>query len=78
VTGRVLLTATGVAEMVGVSPATVLRWARGGALPSLRLPSGAVRFDPDALGVWLRSCEARGDAWCAGARGSVNANRVKV
>ena len=52
-TGR-LLTARAVADMLDVSPATVLRWTRQGDLPALRLPSGQVRYHPDEL-----------DAWCA-------------
>jgi excisionase family DNA binding protein len=40
----VLLTARAVAERLDVAPATILRWARQGNLPHIRLPSGAVRF----------------------------------
>jgi excisionase family DNA binding protein len=52
VTGR-LLTAREVAGMLAVSPETVLRWARAGKVPSVRLPSGAIRFVPDQIDVWL-------------------------
>lgn len=44
-----LLTAGIVAEQLGVSPATVLRWTREGKLPGLRLPSGALRYREDEL-----------------------------
>lgn len=47
-----LLTAREVAEILGVSAETVLRWVRGGKLPAIRLPSGAIRFDPDQLDAW--------------------------
>ena len=39
-----LLTAREVAEQLGVSTETVLRWTRRGELPAIRLPGGAIRF----------------------------------
>lgn len=51
-TGR-LLTAREVAEMLGVSTETVLRWTRRGLLPGLRLPGGALRYREAALDEWL-------------------------
>ena len=48
-----LLTAREVAEWIGVSPETVLRWTRRGELPATRLPSGALRYHEEALGRWL-------------------------
>ena len=51
-TGR-MFTARAVAELLGVSPATVLRWTRHGDLPALRLPSGAIRIREDQLEQWL-------------------------
>jgi excisionase family DNA binding protein len=48
-----LLNARVVADLLGVSTQTVLRWSRRGSLPSFCAPAGAVRFrqeDPDA---WL-------------------------
>ncbi len=48
-----LLTARHVAEVVGVSPETILRWVRRGDLPAIRLPGGAVRFRPDEIEAWL-------------------------
>jgi excisionase family DNA binding protein len=52
-TGR-LLTAREVAETLGVSAETVLRWhRRGSGPPALKLPGGAIRFRPEALERWL-------------------------
>jgi excisionase family DNA binding protein len=48
-----LMTARGVAECLGVSTETVLRWSRRGTLPGIRLPSGALRYRADALEAWL-------------------------
>jgi excisionase family DNA binding protein len=59
-TGR-LLTARVVAEQLGVSPETVLRWARLGRLPAIHLSNRAIRFREDELRVWLeqRTASAR-------------------
>jgi len=53
-----LLTARHVAELLGVSAETVLRWTRRGELPAFRLPGGAIRYREADLDVWLsaRSC----------------------
>ena len=48
-----LFTARQVADMLGVSAETVLRWTRRGELPALRLPGGAIRFREDAMDDWL-------------------------
>jgi excisionase family DNA binding protein len=48
-----LLTARAVADTLGVSAETVLRWTRRGELPAIRLPGGAVRFRDDDLDQWL-------------------------
>jgi excisionase family DNA binding protein len=48
-----LLTARAVAELLGVSTETILRWSRRGELPSIRLPGGAIRFQSEALDEWL-------------------------
>jgi excisionase family DNA binding protein len=48
-----LLTARTVADTLGVTPATVLRWTRRGDLPAVRLPSGQVRYRQDDLDLWL-------------------------
>ena len=43
-----LLMARVVADRLGVSAETVLRWARRGELPSVHLPERAIRF-PEAV-----------------------------
>ena len=48
-----LLTARQVAELLAVSPETVLRWTRRGKLPAIKLPSRAIRYRPDELERWL-------------------------
>jgi excisionase family DNA binding protein len=50
---RNLLTAREVAEYLGVSSETILRWTRRGELPAVRLPSGAIRYRPEELDDWL-------------------------
>jgi excisionase family DNA binding protein len=60
-TGR-LLTGRQVADLLGVSTKTVLRWALEGELPSIRLSNRAIRFRQDQLEQWLeqRTAPARG------------------
>ena len=48
-----LLTARAVAERLGVSADTVLRWTRRGELPAIKLPGGAVRYRENDLEAWL-------------------------
>jgi excisionase family DNA binding protein len=48
-----LLTAREVADIIGVSSETILRWVRRGQLSAIRLPSGALRFPEQALQDWL-------------------------
>jgi excisionase family DNA binding protein len=48
-----LLTARTVADRLGVTPRTVLRWTRRGELPAIRLPGGALRYDERDLDAWL-------------------------
>jgi excisionase family DNA binding protein len=57
-----LLTARQVAELIGVSTETVLRWTRRGDLPAIRLPGGALRFREPDLESWLegRATPGRG------------------
>ena len=52
-----LLTARVVADRLGVSTETVLRWTRAGKLPAIRLPGGAIRYRPADLEDWLASRE---------------------
>lgn len=48
-----LLTARQVAELLDVTPATVLRWTRQGRLPGVRLPSGQIRYQPAVVELLL-------------------------
>jgi excisionase family DNA binding protein len=48
-----LLTTRHVADLLGVSPETILRWVGRGLLPAFRLPSGALRFRQSDLDAWL-------------------------
>jgi excisionase family DNA binding protein len=48
-----LLTARDVADQLGVSAETVLRWTRRGELPAIRLPGGAIRYRVRDLDAWL-------------------------
>lgn len=49
------LTSHAVAELIGVSPSTVLSWIDKGLLPAFRTPGGHRRVDPSALVEFLRS-----------------------
>jgi Helix-turn-helix domain len=46
---EVFLKPRDVADMFGVHPATVLRWAHAGTLPSVSLPSGRLVFKRDDI-----------------------------
>lgn len=48
-----MLTAREVADLLGVSTETVLRWTREGRLPAYRLPGGAIRFHDSEFDEWL-------------------------
>ncbi len=48
-----LLTARELADHLGVSAETVLRWTRKGELPAIRLPGGAIRFREADLEAWF-------------------------
>jgi len=50
-----LLTTREVAELLRLSPATVLRRWRAGELPGYRLASNVLRFRADELEAWLAS-----------------------
>ena len=52
-----LMTPEEVADVLGVTKATVLRWARNGTLPAIRIRN-VVKFDSGNLARWL---VARGD-----------------
>lgn len=49
-----LLTAHVVADRLGLSTETVLRWARAGDLPAIHLSNRAIRFPEDQLEAWLQ------------------------
>jgi len=57
-----LMTARELADMLGLSPETVLRWVRQGRLPAIRLPGGAIRFREGEVDQWLaeRATPGRG------------------
>jgi excisionase family DNA binding protein len=57
-----LLTARELADRLGVSVETVLRWARRGKLPAVYLSSRAIRFREDDVDTWLeeRAAPRRG------------------
>jgi excisionase family DNA binding protein len=63
VTGR-LLTAREVADLLGVSTETVLRWTREGRLSAFRLSNRATRFREVDIEAWLaeRATPGRGSA----------------
>jgi excisionase family DNA binding protein len=49
-----MLTTRQIADLVGVSPETVLRWQRHGHGPAaIRLPSGALRYRREDVEAWL-------------------------
>ena len=54
-----LLTAREIAERLGVSTETVLRWVRRGDVPAIKLPGGAIRFAADEFDAWLKARETR-------------------
>lgn len=50
-----LITARQLAETLGVSTETVLRWTRRRELPAIRLPGGAIRYRANEIEAWLDS-----------------------
>lgn len=57
-----LLTARELADVLGLSVETILRWVRQGKLPAIRLPGGAIRFREVEVEAWLaeRATPSRG------------------
>jgi excisionase family DNA binding protein len=51
-----LWTAHEVAAYLCLTARRVLRLARDGAMPCMRLPGGEVMFDPEELAEWLSRC----------------------
>jgi hypothetical protein len=48
-----LWTAQDVALWLCSPTAKVIRWAKSGKLPSIKLPDGELMFDPAELSAWL-------------------------
>jgi excisionase family DNA binding protein len=48
-----LVTARELAELLGISTATVLDWWEAGRLPGFKLNGHAVRFRPSEVETWL-------------------------
>ena len=55
-----LITTREVAELLGVSTETVLRWHRAGRLRGYRLAAGVLRFREDELEAWIEQCQSSG------------------
>jgi excisionase family DNA binding protein len=50
-----LLTDSEASELLRLTPRQVAKLARRGDLPSITLPGGEVRFDPDDIRAWVDS-----------------------
>jgi excisionase family DNA binding protein len=48
-----LRTTREIADRLGVTPETVLRWIETRGLPAIRLTSRALRYDETALDAWI-------------------------
>jgi excisionase family DNA binding protein len=70
-----LLTARELAAQLGVSTGALLRWTRAGNVPAVKLPSGAVRYDPERIDAWLEQLGMAGDANRGECHQSPNATR---
>jgi excisionase family DNA binding protein len=70
-----LLTARGVADLLGVSTETVLRWSRWGSLPKFFQTGGAIRFRQDDLDAWLEGRRRPGEGVVTHAAGRAQAPR---
>jgi predicted site-specific integrase-resolvase len=56
------MTATEVAALLQVKPATLRQWRKRGTGPSFHQAGRVVRYHPTAVGAWMRACERRGEA----------------
>jgi excisionase family DNA binding protein len=70
-----LVTARQVAEHLGVTPKTVLRWTGRGLLPAIKLPSGAIRYRPEDVDAWLHEHETGADDASRGVSPTRSADR---
>jgi len=64
-----LLNPRQVSEMLRIPREDVEALAREGRIPCIKLPNGAIRFDPDDIDRWVRSLrrrEAEGQGVCNG------------
>jgi excisionase family DNA binding protein len=50
-----LLNESQVADLLGLTARQVLKLARRGELPSVRLPDNEIRFDPEDIFRWVES-----------------------
>ncbi|HEX8557535.1 MAG TPA: B12-binding domain-containing protein [Pyrinomonadaceae bacterium] len=64
--GRKTLTSREAARLLGVSEASVKRWADGGLLPAVRTAGGHRRFRPEDLAAFRHGATARGGAAAGG------------
>jgi len=55
-----LLNPRQVSEMLRIPREDVEALAREGRIPHIRLPNGAMRFDPDDIDRWVRGLRRRG------------------
>ena len=55
-----LVNSAEVAKLLGVSPQVVLKWAKQGKIPVIRLNKRVLRFDLAAIQAWLKSNEQQG------------------
>jgi excisionase family DNA binding protein len=56
--GESLVKASEVAQLLGVSPKTILRWASEGKLPHYRPGNTTVRFKLSEVSAWVDCCRA--------------------
>jgi hypothetical protein len=54
-----LITPQAVAEWLAEPTARVIRWAKAGKIPAVRLPSGDFLFDHAELVQWLKTLRGR-------------------
>lgn len=57
---RKLLTAKEVADLLGIADATLYSWInRGHGPPTVKLPSGSIRFRAESLEAWIAGVERK-------------------